>query len=196
MCNEIVRLIAIGQVRDDFHELRIPLRFPEGVPNLGEAPSIRITDTTLIVRGVAGREPEAVQRRWSWPGRGGRPVYNYRSEDREFRNSDGAGRCLIPADAFFEFTDPEAGARRKTRWRFSHARDGWLAIAGLWRSDAAVGEAFTMLTCAPGPDVAPYHGRQVVVLPREHWAAWLGGEVPAGRLLLPAPAGTLGVVRA
>ena len=54
-------------------------------------------------------------RRWSWPGSGGKPVYNFRSEGRRFeagRDSatgapgEGFGRCLIPLDAFFEFTDP------------------------------------------------------------------------------------------
>ena len=35
------------------------------------------------------------------------------------------------------------------------------------------GEAFTLLTTEPGPDVAPIHNRQVVVLDRADWAAWL-----------------------
>ncbi len=47
-----------------------------------------------------------------------------------------------------------------------------------------------MLTCAPGPDIAPYHARQIVLLPREHWADWLAG---AEGLIAPAPAGMLRV---
>jgi hypothetical protein len=31
-----------------------------------------------------GDAAELVQRRWSWPGRGGKPVYNFRSDGREF----------------------------------------------------------------------------------------------------------------
>ena len=30
-----------------------------------------------------------------------------------------------------------------------------------------------MLTTEPGPDVAPYHNRQILVLKREDWARWL-----------------------
>ena len=66
-------------------------------------------------------------------------------------------------------------------------------IAGLWRQDAAVGEAFTMLTCEPGPDIAPYHGRQAAVLTRENWLRWLDPAVPSGELIRPLPAGTLAV---
>ena len=36
-----------------------------------------------------------------------------------------------------------------------------------------------MLTCPPGPDIAPYHDRQVVVLGPADWARWLDPAVPA-----------------
>jgi putative SOS response-associated peptidase YedK len=58
------------------------------------------------------------------------------------------------------------------------------------------GEAFTMLTCAPGPDIAPYHSRQIVLMPQGRWADWLGGVVPSAELIAPTPAGTLVVTRA
>jgi putative SOS response-associated peptidase YedK len=50
-----------------------------------------------------------------------------------------------------------------------------------------------MLTTEPGPDVAPYHGRQVAVLTPDLWKPWLTHERPATELLGPAPAGTLNV---
>jgi putative SOS response-associated peptidase YedK len=54
-----------------------------------------------------------------------------------------------------------------------------------------VGEAFTMLTMEPGPDIAPYHDRQVVILDRRVWADWLDSTVPAQSLIRPLPAGSL-----
>ena len=69
----------------------------------------------------------------------------------------------------------------------------WFCIAGLWRDDPEVGEAYTMLTCPPGPDVAPYHDRQVVVLPPADWARWLDPKVPAAEVLKPLPEGSLEV---
>ncbi|WP_258042803.1 SOS response-associated peptidase family protein [Sphingomonas sp. NBWT7] len=152
----------------------------------------RITDPTIIIRGVEGAadRAECVTRRWSWPGAGGRPVYNYRSDGRSLVQ----GRCLIPVDAFFEFTAPaDPKAKRKDKWAFRLVDHPWFCIAGLWRHDAAVGEAFTMLTCEPGPDIAPYHSRQVVVLGRDAWAAWLDPAVPSADLCRPLPAGSLSV---
>lgn len=276
MCNEAARRTALHLMREDFSQLKIPLRFPHGAPNLGQAPSIRITDTTVIVRAARGEaldppaendlsaaarrddpEPgsdhgiaaEMVTRRWSWlgpaAGRAGKPVYNYRSEGREFRDGATSGRCLIPLDGFYEFTDlgtadggaltlplegqqvppsPSAGEgkavqgkAKKAKWLFSltpDAGDAWnphdraapglFAVAGLWRGGVdlgkvVTGEAWTMLTCAPGPDIAPYHSRQIVLLPRDRWADWLGvgtrDFVPAAELIAPTPAGTLTVTR-
>lgn len=225
MCNEAARRTALNLMRDDFRQVRIELAFPEGLPNLGEAPSIRITDSSVIVR--AAGDAEMVQRRWSWVGPTKKPVYNYRSEGRRFGNSATQGRCLIPLDGFYEFTNaghplaPAAGAAgpapakgkgKKDKWLFTlderdgeRAAPGLFCVAGLWRAGVeigsraagpATGEAWTMLTCEPGPDIAPYHSRQIVLMPRDRWADWLGGEVPAADLIAPTPAGTLKVAPA
>ncbi len=199
MCNEHRRAVALGQIALDFSELKIPLRFPEGRPNLAALDSIRITDPTAIIR-ASSEEPgaaELVQRRWSWPGPGGKPVFNFRSEGRDFSS----GRCLIVADGFYEYTDaaPAEGAakkgRKKDRWLFTKRGEDWFGIAGIWRN-TDVGEACTMLTAEPGPDVAPYHNRQVVVLDRRDWASWLDPRVPARELLKPSPAGSFDVALA
>jgi len=192
MCNEHRRAVELGRISDAFAQLRIPLRFPEGAPNLAALESIRITDPSAIVR-ARGEDFELAQRRWSWPGPTGKPVFNYRSEAREFGNGASGGRCLIVADGFYEYTAPEVGAKRKTRWLFTKSGEDFFCIAGIWRTNPAVGEACTMLTAEPGPDVAPYHGRQIVVLERADWASWLDGSAPAADLLRPSPAGTFEV---
>ena len=131
-----------------------------------------------------------MQRRWSWPGQNGKPVYNFRSEGREFTS----GRCLIPADGFYEFTDPaDKKKKRKDKWLFTKTGEPWFCIAGIWRTDKDVGEAFTLLTAPPGPDIAPYHDRQIVILERKDWAAWLDGSGSAKAILKPLPAGSLAV---
>lgn len=193
MCNEVRRRIALGQLREDWGQIRIPLRFPEGAPNMAALDSIRITDPATIIRAAADApgEAELVTRRWSWPGSHGKPVYNFRSDGREFRS----GRCLIPIDGFFEFTAPaDPKQKRKDKWLFTLAGHDWFCIAGLWRQEPSVGEAFTMLTCPPGEDTAPYHSRQMVVLGRDAWARWLDPQAPAAELCQPLPAGSL-VVR-
>ncbi|HEV2815832.1 MAG TPA: SOS response-associated peptidase [Allosphingosinicella sp.] len=195
MCNEHRRTVELGRISDAFAQLRIPLHFPEGAPNLAPLDSIRITDPTAIVR-ARGDGFELVQRRWSWPGPGGKPVFNYRGEGREFGNTATSGRCLIVADGFYEYTAPEDGGKRKARWLFTRPGEDFFGIAGLWRTDRQVGEACTMLTVAPGPDVAPYHSRQVALIDPADWRRWLDASAPAGALLRPSPAGTLEVARA
>ena len=69
----------------------------------------------------------------------------------------------------------------------------WSCIIGLWRTSEEVGEAWTMLTAPPGPDVAPYHNRQIVVLPPAEGLRWLDAAVPAREVLKPLPAGSLDV---
>jgi putative SOS response-associated peptidase YedK len=195
MCNDYRLKVDIETIRQGFSDLRINIRFPEGIPNLAPRDDIRITDTAPIVRAAAEADAaDLVQRRWSWPGPGGKPVYNFRSEGRSFGNSATGGRCLIVADGFYEFTahsDPKS--KRKHKWLFTKADEPWFCIAGLWRSEPQIGEAFTMLTAEPGPDVAPYHSRQIVVLDRAHWADWLDPAVLASEILKPLPAGTLRV---
>ena len=189
MCNDYRSHVDLDTIRQDFSEIKIRIRFPEGAPNLQPRDDIRITETAPIVR--AAEEPgvaDCIQRRWSWPERG-RPVYNFRSENREFTS----GRCLIIAGGFYEFTphtDPKS--RRKHKWLFTKVGEPWFCIAGLWRT-TDVGEAFTMLTTAPGPDVAPYHDRQIMVLERADWSRWLDPGVSARAILKPLPAGSLTV---
>src|SRR5580765_4753425 len=129
------------------------LLYPEGIPNFEPREDIRITDRAPILRAASGHAGavELVQRRWSWPGPGGKPVYNYRSEGREFRNSTKQGRCLIPVDGFYEFTAPaDPAKKRKDKWLFRWKDRDFFCVAGLWKADETVGEAFTMLTCQPG----------------------------------------------
>jgi putative SOS response-associated peptidase YedK len=195
MCSDYRIRAELGPIEGAFSQIRIPLRFPEGRPNIEPRDDVRITDRGPILRASAqAGELEMVQRRWSWPGPSGKPVYNYRSEGREFRNSATGGRCAIVADGFYEFTthsDPKS--KRKHKWLFTLAGEEWFGIAGIWRTAADVGEAFTMLTTDPGADVAPYHNRQIVVLPPAEVARWLDPAIPAADLLRPLPAGSLKV---
>ena len=179
MCNEYRFKTALDRIVDEFSQLRLPIRWAGGAPNLEPRDSIRPTDPGPIVIG-APSGPELKQLRWGFPRAKGGPLINFRSEDRRFPN----GRCLVLADGFYEFTGDKAP---KSKWLFTAADDGLFAIAGLVREDR-----FTMLTTEPGPDIAPYHNRQIVILPRDQWAAWLSAadaQPPIG----PLPAGSLKV---
>lgn len=187
MCNEFQRHKLLQDAIEEFDRRGLPLfRWKDGrISNQLEAqPSIRIRDSAFVVRLVDGAlEGEAMT--WAWPGPRGAPVFNFRSEGRDFSHSD---RVLILADGFFEYTAPEAPrVKLKDRHLFTMAGQEWFWIAGIVK-----GGCFTMLTTEPGPDLADYHDRQIVTFPAEAGMNWLKAPSPA--LLVPAPAGTF-VVR-
>jgi putative SOS response-associated peptidase YedK len=195
MCNDYRLMVDVASIVEAFADLKISIRFSEGLPNVQAREDIKITDVAPIVRTVDGMrgEGDLVQRRWSWPGQNTRPVCNFRSEGREFTSN----RCLIVADGFYEFTDPvEKGKKRKDKWLFTKRGDSIFCIAGIWRETKEVGEAFTMLTMEPGPDMAGYHDRQIILLEKDAWLDWLAPSIPAKSLIKPLPAGTLSVQRA
>jgi putative SOS response-associated peptidase YedK len=87
------------------------------------------------------------------------------------------------------------GNGRPKKWCFTKVGEDWFCIAGVWRPIDGGEFAFTMLTCQPGPDVAPIHNRQVVILEREQWSSWLDPAHPEKDLLQPSSKGTLSVER-
>ena len=116
----------------------------------------------------------------------GAPIKNLRSEGRRFP----VGRFLIPASHFFEFTGTKSP---KQKWKFTKVGENWFCFAGLWRPTPQGGEAFTLLTTEPGPDVAPIHDRQMVILERSDWSVWLEQTGNEAVLLRALPAGSLHV---
>jgi putative SOS response-associated peptidase YedK len=186
MCNEYRFKQSLDKLALEFSQLRVPLHWAGGAPNLEPRDSIRPTDPAPILLGDGAGGAALEELRWGFQQPGRPPVINFRSEGRRFPN----GRCLIPADGFYEFTGTKYP---KTKWLFTPTDTSLLfggelfCIAGLVRDDR-----FTMLTTDPSPDVAPYHNRQIVILPKDQWADWLGPakEPPPLKTL---PAGSLKV---
>lgn len=188
MCNDYGNDIPYSAYLEAFSETRIPVRFPVAAPNLQPREDIWPTDTAPVIRQAEGGA-EFTQLRWGFPPARpkGAPVINFRSEGRRFPK----GRCLVPASHFFEFTGTKSP---KSKWKFTKAGEGWFCFAGLWRPmPGGTGDAFTLLTTEPGPDVAAIHNRQMVVLERSNWDAWLNLEQPEAELLRPLPPGSLTV---
>jgi putative SOS response-associated peptidase YedK len=102
-----------------------------------------------------------------------------------FRGSTVPGRSH-----FCEFTGTKSP---KTKWKFTKANEDWFCFAGLWRPITTGGEAFTLLTTEPSPDVTPIHDRQMVVLERSDWLAWLEQTGNEADLLRALPPGSLKV---
>jgi putative SOS response-associated peptidase YedK len=189
MCNDYEQHIAWAEYIKLMQALELGIPTEQSELDLPRADDIKINDTGPVMR-AAGNGIELVPMGFGFPPSGphGGPVFNFRSEGRHFGKSN---RCLIPASAFFEFTGKKYP---KAKHRFTLADAPFLAIAGLWR-DGADGKppAFTMLTADAGPDVEPYHNRQVVVLRPDDWASWIYLTKPETELLRPLPAGSLDI---
>jgi putative SOS response-associated peptidase YedK len=181
MCNEYRFKQSLDRIVEEFSKLSLPLHWPGGAPNLEPRDSIRPTDPAPVLVGAA-EGAELRQLRWGFVQPKGGPLINFRSDGRRFST----GRCLIPADGFYEFTGAKAP---KSKWLFTAADSDLFCIAGLTRDDR-----FTMLTTEPGPDIAPYHNRQIVILPRAQWRAWLSPS-PESPLIRPLSAGSLKVAQ-
>jgi len=150
------------------------------------ADDIRIGDTGPVLR-ARGNGVELVVMRFGFPPprpKAG-PIFNFKSDGRNFADSR---RCVIVLSGFFEFTGSKYP---KTKHRLALKNCPVMGIAGLWSEDKDGALSFTMLTTAPGPDIAPIHDRQVCVLRPEDWAHWLFLTRPQEELLGPLPAGTL-----
>lgn len=135
--------------------------------------------------------------------REGARLINARAETVErspaFRAPFRRWRCIIPADAFYEWrrTPATDGGRRVPSEPFAIcARAGSvLALAGLWSvwrdpETAARLYSCTILTTAPNALLAPIHGRMPVILDPLDWDAWLDEGTPVETLrplLVPAP---------
>jgi putative SOS response-associated peptidase YedK len=125
------------------------------------------------------------------------------------QESDGelaAGRCLVPADGFYEWVETDGG---KQPYRVTRTDDEPFAMAGLWAqwkppttqtgldafasgagnaTDTDVVETFAIVTTEPNDLVADLHHRMAVVLDENEERRWLGDSTAdVQELLAPYP---------
>jgi putative SOS response-associated peptidase YedK len=189
MCNDYEQHVRWAEYWVMMKALELAVPSHQGEADLPQADDIRINDTGPVMR-AAGNEIELAPMGFAFPPARprGAPVFNFRSDGRHFADST---RCIVPASAFFEFTGKKYP---KAKHRFALKGSPITAIAAISRpGQGNQPPSFAMLTTAPGPDVAPYHNRQVVVLRPEDWAAWIYLTKTEAELLRPLPEGSLEV---
>ena len=105
-----------------------------------------------------------------------------------FRNALASRRCLVPADAFYEW---KAMADGKQPYAIARWDGAPLAFAGIWESwrtpDETVMRTFAILTTRATGTMQQLHERMPVILEAADWPAWLGEvEGDPSALMLPA----------
>ena len=166
---------------------------PNLLPSFNRAP----TQEGLVVR----RHPETGARhldalrwglvpRWAKDASGAARMINARGESvaekPSFREAFRRRRCLVPMDGFYEW---RSEGKAKQPFACSLKSGEPMACAGLWEGwqqpDGAWLRSYAIVTCAAAGRQALLHERMPVILPREAWDEWLGGDDPAA-LLKPA----------
>lgn len=207
MCNRYRSSWEWRWFTGEFSDIKIPLRMADPMPNLPA--EVRPTNKAMIFRFVDAAEPmagvEGAALRWGlipWfhkgrPGSWKMLGTNARSETVStvamYREAFKRRRCLIPAEAYFEWTG-EKGS--KVKWMFTRTDDRPFCFAGLWdRCDTEDGpiDSFTMMTTEPEDFCRTYHDRQPVILERDQWATWLDLSPDAAPLLTCEPSGLIKV---
>ncbi|MGH7119485.1 MAG: SOS response-associated peptidase [Acetobacteraceae bacterium] len=198
MCGRYASSLAPEAIARLFRTLN-PL--PNAPPSWNIAPSQR---ALIVRREQASGARQLVSMRWGfvplWMKGPARAQINARAETVAtapfFRAAFAARRCLVPADAFYEWAST-AGAKRP----YAIARrDGQpMALAGIWEQAANANDngaagtdvCFAIITTAANALLAPIHGRMPAILPEADWSLWLGESKGDARALLRPSANDL-----
>ncbi|WP_158915858.1 SOS response-associated peptidase family protein [Caulobacter sp. S45] len=195
MCNETAQRKAFETLMEDLAKRRMPsFEWSEGrIPNdLGPKESIRISDSAPIVR-LRGDKLVGSMTPWAWKGPTSAPVFNYVTEkkkgERELCDFSKSDRVLVFADGFYEYTTPKMPkVKLKDRHLFEMKDEPWFWIAGIVKQGC-----YTLLTTEPGPDLKPYHDRQIVTFAPDAGLDWLTFAQPPETMLKAPLAGTFKV---
>ncbi len=106
-----------------------------------------------------------------------------------FRDAFARRRCLVPADAFYEW---QVADGVKQPWAIARADGQPLVFAGVWEgwrgADGTVIRSFAIVTTTANQALRPLHERMPVVLEQPDWAAWLGAAPGQAASLMHASA--------
>lgn len=171
------------------------------VPNVAPSWNVAPTHSAPVIR----HHPETGERRMDLLRWGlvphftqdlasARQPINARSETAAttpmFRDAMLRRRCLVPADAFYEW---KPAGKSKQAYAAARADGQPMALAGLWEgwrgADGTVLRTYAILTTQACAALAHLHERMALTLEPEDWPVWLG-EVPGNPMALLHPSVT------
>ncbi len=198
MCGRYVLQRHPAGTNDYFAGDATPGPTPNFAPNWNVAP----TQDMPVLR----RHPETGERRldilrwglvprWAKDATGGARLINARAEGvaekPSFRDAFAKRRCLVPADAFYEWLTPTEAKTKDPKQPFAVALASGepMALAGLWEGwkdpEGNWLRTYSIITTEANAKQRPLHHRMPVILARADWPAWLGERAADPDDLLP-----------
>jgi putative SOS response-associated peptidase YedK len=100
------------------------------------------------------------------------------TEKPAFKDAIERRRCLVPADAFYEWKKTSDGTKIVRRpFLIRMKNDEAFAFAGIWdrwkSPEGKIVLSVSILTTDANPLVSDVHDRMPVIVPREHYDVWL-----------------------
>lgn len=112
------------------------------------------------------------------------------TEKASFKNAFKKRRCLVPADAFYEWKRLE-NSKEKIPYRIFLKDQPLFSLAGIWEVwKSPAGEhirSFSIVTISPNKLMAEIHDRMPVILSGENEKTWLESDNPEELLALIRP---------
>lgn len=116
-------------------------------------------------------------------------------EKPAFRSAFRKRRCLIPADAFYEWQKLDESGKRKQPYLIKMKDGQPFAFAGLWErwrgTEGKEIESFTILTTDPNDVTRPLHNRMPAIVDERDYEKWLDPKLEDAdalkEVLRPAP---------
>jgi putative SOS response-associated peptidase YedK len=181
MCGRYVLAMDPAQLVEEFDVAHLPETVLEPDYNVAPTKSVYIVVQNDDVRALDVARWGLVPS-WATDASVGSRMINARVETVEskpsYRSAYRKRRCLIPANGYYEWYTPVAKGPKQPF--YIHRVDGHaLALAGLYSWWRASTEDDWLLTCtvitADATDgLRRIHDRAPMVVPRQHWTAWLG----------------------
>lgn len=171
-------------------ELVVPAR--DEVEGLTGRYNVAPSQTVPAVRPGGDGAPDVVGLSWgllpAWAkdAKGARRPINARADGVDvkptFRNAFRRGRCLMPADGFYEWRANEDGTKQPYFIRLADNEP--FAFAGLsesWHGGEV--ESCALITTTPNDAMRPIHDRMPVILRKDDAKRWLDPKTPHDALL-------------
>jgi putative SOS response-associated peptidase YedK len=169
------------------------------VPEFTPSADVRPTENAPIVRLSRERLRVCTLARWGltppWAKdlKFGTRCINARAEtlatQPAFRSAYLRQRCLVPANAFYEWSGPQG---KRSKWRIELRDSALFGLAGLWEwwrahdhTDAPGIITYTIITSPANAAIEPLHDRMPVIIPAEQYSTWLDPAHDPEKLLVP-----------